>query len=448
MPRKKRTVFVCKECGFESTRWLGKCPSCGAWNSFTEKVIEHNANTWVIDTPYTNPTPLKDIQNTAQLRTSTGIMEVDRVLGGGITRSSYILLAGEPGVGKSTLLLQLASYLSRQGKVLYVTGEESPEQIKARADRLLQKSNNNILLLAEPSLEAIEKAVEDIKPDFLIVDSIQTIYTKDIEQPPSSITQIRECGARLLRLTKSHNLTTILVGHITKIGEIAGPKVLEHMVDVVLLLEGDKNTGFRVLRAQKNRFGPTDEVGLFEMTSRGLVAVDYNHAFLNKINTLPPGSAITPIIEGSRVFLVEIQALCTQTPFSMPIRNVSGYDIKRLQILLAVIENSLSINLRGMDIFLNITGGFKIKDTSTDLAVIGALLSSFRKKQPFSGIALIGEVGLTGEVRVVPKMQKRIEELRRFGFKGVILPHYEIGHTSGIDLHFIQNIKEVYEQWF
>ncbi len=447
MPRKKKTVFVCKECGFESPKWLGKCPSCGAWNSFIEKSVEYHANSWVGETEYTTPTPLKDISVTSHHKIPTDIKEVDRVLGGGITRSSYILLAGEPGIGKSTLLLQIASRLSQFGKVLYVSGEESPEQIKTRAERLLSKNNDNIFLLAEPSLEAIEQAIKDIEPEFLIVDSIQTIYTEDIEQPPSSISQIRECGARILRLTKKNHITTILIGHITKIGDIAGPKILEHMVDVVLLLEGDKNTGLRVLRAQKNRFGPTDEVGLFEMTQKGLIPVQNNNTLPGKIDNLPPGSTVAPVVEGSRVFLVEIQALCTQTPFSMPIRNVSGYDIKRLQILLAVIENNLSLYLRGMDIFLNITGGFKIKDTSTDLAVIGALLSSFRKKQPFRGVALIGEVGLTGEIRMVPKMQKRVDELKRFGFSGVILPKANI-QRNDIKLYFAQNIKEVYEQWF
>ena len=447
MPRKKKTVFVCTECGFESAKWLGKCPSCGAWNSFVEKNVEPNTNTWIGETEYTTPTPLNKISISKYNKIPTEVHEVDRVLGGGITKSSYILLAGEPGIGKSTLLLQLAYHLSRHSKVLYVSGEESPEQIKARAERLLKHSTENILLLSEPSYEAIEQAVHEINPSFLIVDSIQTIYTGTIEQPPSSITQIRECGARLLRLTKRHGITTILIGHITKIGDIAGPKILEHMVDVVLLLEGDKNTGFRILRAQKNRFGPTDEVGIFEMTQEGLIPVENTNIFLHKTLDLPVGSTIAPVIEGSRVFLVEIQALCTQTPFSMPIRNVSGYDIKRLQILLAVIENNLSIHLRGMDIFLNITGGFKIRDTSTDLAVIGALLSSFRKKQPFSGIALIGEVGLTGEIRIVPKIRKRVDELKRFGFKGVILPKADI-QRNDIQLSFAENIKEVYEQWF
>ncbi len=446
---KQKTVFVCKECGYESPRWLGRCPSCGAWNSFVEKpVITNKHSSWVSKhTAPEQPILLSDVETEKKPRVHTGIPEVDRVLGGGITSSSYVLLAGEPGIGKSTLLLQLASFLAEHGKVLYVSGEESPEQIKFRAERLKNGDFDNVLLLSEPSLESIENALEDFKPSFLIVDSIQTIYTTSLEQSPSSIAQIRECGARLLRLTKQNSITTILIGHITKIGDIAGPKVLEHMVDVVLLLEGDKSTGFRVLRAQKNRFGPTDEVGVFEMTQHGLVPVSPDSLIKLHRNNLPPGSTIAPIIEGSRVFLIEIQALCTQTPFSMPIRNVSGYDLRRLQILLAVIENTLSIHLRGMDIFLNITGGFKIKDTSTDLAVIGALLSSFRKKQPFSGISLLGEVGLTGEIRTVPRMQKRIEELKRFGFKGVIVPKTNI-KVKDITLYFAKNIREVYEEWF
>ncbi len=446
---KTKTLFVCGECGYESPRWLGKCPSCGAWNSFKE-VKAQKERLWIEhDTEEISPTFLKDIEKNPKDRIPTNIDELDRVLGGGIVRSSYILLAGEPGIGKSTLILQMAFKFAEKGKVLYVSGEESPQQIKERAERI-GKIPQNILILSAPSLEIILSVAEEEKPDFIIIDSIQTLYSEKLEQPPSSVVQIRECGSKLLRFTKKTGITTFIIGHITKVGDIAGPKILEHMVDVVLLLEGDKNTGFRILRAQKNRFGPTDEVGLFEMTTNGLVPVKpHTLVELHKKN-LPVGSAICPVLEGSRVFLVEIQALLTQTPFSMPIRNVSGYDIKRLQILLAIIENNLSVHLRGMDTFINITGGFKIKDTSTDLAVIGAILSSFRKKQPFSGIALVGEVGLTGEIRKVRKIEKRVEELKRFGFKGVIIPKIDVKEikTDGIELYPVKNIKEVYEQWF
>ncbi len=446
---KTKTLFVCSECGYESPRWLGKCPSCGAWNSFREVKVQKE-RLWIEhDTEEVSPTFLKDIEKTKKDRLPTKIDELDRVLGGGIVRSSYILLAGEPGIGKSTLILQIAFKFAEKGKVLYVSGEESPQQLKERAERI-GKIPQNILILSAPSLEIILSVAGEEKPDFIIIDSIQTLYSEKLEQPPSSVVQIRECGAKLLRFTKKTGITTFIIGHITKVGDIAGPKILEHMVDVVLLLEGDKNTGFRILRAQKNRFGPTDEVGLFEMTANGLVPVKPHTLVELHKNSLPVGSAICPVLEGSRVFLVEIQALLTQTPFSMPIRNVSGYDIKRLQILLAIIENNLSVHLRGMDTFINITGGFKIKDTSTDLAVIGAILSSFRKKQPFSGIALVGEVGLTGEIRKVRKIEKRVEELRRFGFKGVIIPKIDVKEikTDGIELYPVKNIKEVYEQWF
>ncbi len=442
---REKIVFVCRECGYQSPRWLGRCPACGAWNSF-KKVSLNTSGSWIEHKETEKPVLLKNIKSSVRDRISTRIKELDRVLGGGLTKSSYILLAGEPGIGKSTIILEMAFNLANVDKVLYVSGEESPEQIKERAERI-GEIPDNVLILSVPSLESVIEAVEEYKPEFLIIDSIQTLYSEKLEHPPSSVIQIRECGAKLLRFTKSRGITTIIIGHITKVGDIAGPKILEHMVDVVLLLEGDKNTGFRMLRAQKNRFGPTDEVGLFEMTQKGLIPVSPDTLVQLHKDGLPTGSVIAPIVEGSRVFLVEIQALLTQTPFSMPIRNVSGYDIKRLQILLAIIENNLSIHLRGMDIFVNITGGFKIKDTSTDLAVIGAILSSFRKKQPFSGIALIGEVGLSGEIRKVRKMEKRVEELKRFGFKGVILPHSDL-HINGIELHYVKNIREVYEQWF
>lgn len=442
---KIRKTFVCTECGYESPKWLGRCPSCKAWNSFKE-ISNTTTKAWIEDQVLTSPISLKDIKSLIKNRIPTNISEIDRVLGGGIVKSSYILLAGEPGIGKSTLVLEMAFKLAKNNKILYVSGEESPEQIKARAERI-GEIPDNIYVLSLPSLESIIEISKEYKPDILIIDSMQTLYTEKLEQPPSSVAQIKECGAKLLRFTKRTGIITFIIGHITKLGDIAGPKILEHMVDIVLLIEGDKNTGFRILRAQKNRFGPTDEIGLFEMTEKGLIPVSPDTLIQLHKEGLPIGSTISPVIEGSRVFLIEIQALLTQTPFSMPIRNVSGYDIKRLQILLAIIENNLSIHLRGMDIFINITGGFRVKDTSTDLAVIGAILSSFRKKQPFHSIALIGEVGLSGEIRKVKKMEKRIEELRRFGFKGAILPSSEL-NIRDMTLYYVNNIKEVYEQWF
>ncbi len=443
---KTKTVFICENCGYESPRWLGRCPSCGAWNSFKEVKIEDRKSWIEHDEHLPSPTPLKDIQNTYKVKIPTNIEELDRVLGGGLTKSSYTLIAGEPGIGKSTLILQMAFNLAKQGTVLYVSGEESKEQIKSRAERI-GYIPSNVFVLSALSLEQITKIALENKADFLIIDSIQTIYSEKLEQAPQSVAQLRECGGELLRFTKKTGITTLIIGHITKVGDIAGPKILEHMVDVVLLLEGDKNTGFRILRAQKNRFGPTDEVGLFEMTPKGLVPVSPHTLLELHKHNLPIGSTICPVLEGTRVFLVEIQALLTPTPFSMPIRNVSGYDIKRLQILLAVIENNLSLHLRGMDTFINITGGLKIKDTSTDLAVIGAILSSFRKKQPFSRIGLLGEVGLSGEIRKVKKIEKRLEELKRFGFKGAIVPDIRLD-VDGLELYPTKNIREVYEQWF
>ncbi len=446
----KKNIFVCKECGYESPKWLGRCPSCHAWNSFVEKTVESSKtegkSLWLASRA-SKPQKIQDIEQKHNIKLKTDIKEFDRVMSGGLTKGSFVLLAGEPGIGKSTFLLQIASKLGKQGKILYISGEESQSQIAERAKRL-GINTDNIYVLSESSLEKMINAVNQTEASFLFLDSIQTTFTESIDTQIGSVSQVKECGARLLALTKATGITTIITGHVTKVGDVAGPRTLEHMVDTVLMLEGEKSSEFRILRAVKNRFGSLDEIGLFQLKEKGLIPVSSED--LNFVHNVEkaPGNAVIPITKGSRVLLVEAQALVSATPFSMPMRNANGFDLRKLQILLAVLENNLSLSIRSKDVFVNITGGFKIQDSSADLGVAAAILSAFFKKRLPMYSAFIGEVGLTGEIRKVSDMKRKIDDLIRFGYKKIFVPLKKMEKKNSANIITVQSIKEVVELCF
>jgi len=416
---KKGTYYVCSNCGYESLKWLGRCPNCGAWNTFKEFKEEREdrkGQRVVVKT-------LDEVESKDYRKVPTGIYEFDRVLDGGIVPSSFILIGGDPGIGKSTLLLEVSKAFAERGlKVLYVSGEESLEQIKLRAERL-NCASPNIFFMNEQELERIEEVVEQVSPFLLVIDSIQTIFTSRIDQVVGSVSQVRECGAYLLKLAKEKGITTFIVGHVTKDGTLAGPKTLEHMVDVVLYLEGERGFNLRILRCTKNRFGSSDEIGIFEMTSQGLKEVqDASTLFITKDHLRNEGIAYTVLMEGKRPILLEIQSLVIPTFFPYPQRVTTGFDLRRLYMLLAVVERYAKVELRGADIFLNITGGFKVNDSSADLAVVVSILSSYKKRPVKENSVFIGEVGLGGEIRKVSNLSKRIEEAKRLGFLNVYSP--------------------------
>ncbi len=426
----KRTRFVCQNCGYESTGWLGRCPSCGEWNSLVEEKIpeqkrERRKTTRTSSTGGTPalPVPLRSVSLTTAARLATGIEELDRVLGGGIVPGSLLLLGGEPGVGKSTLLLQMCHLLAIRGiRVLYVTGEESPEQVRLRAERL-GSTAAELFVLATVELDDILAAVEQTRPGVLIVDSIQTIASGALTSAPGSVAQVRECTGELLRLAKANRLTVFIIGHVTKFGAIAGPKTLEHMVDTVLYFEGETSQNYRIVRAVKNRYGSTNEIGVFQMTEAGLKGVENpSELFLSGRRTDVSGSAVAATLEGTRPLLVEIQALAAPTPFALPQRVATGFDLRRLALLLCIIERRAGIAAAGKDIFLNIAGGLKLNEPAVDLGVIAALASALRNTPLPADTVLWGEVGLAGEVRSVIRNESRITEAERLGFKRAIVP--------------------------
>jgi len=444
---KEKRVFVCSECGYESPRWLGRCPQCGAWNSFREIKIDRKRR-WVEEKE--EVLSLDKIELTGGERIPTGINEVDRVLGDGFLKGSIVLIGGDPGIGKSTLLLEIARNLAERGnRILYVTGEESPEQIKQRALRL-KATSENILIFPGQDIEEIKETIESTSPSFLLVDSIQTVFSPELPQAPGSVSQVRECGLEFLRLTKRKKITTVLVGHVTKDGTLAGPRTLEHMMDVVLYLEGERKSGLRILRSSKNRFGSTEEIGIFEMGEEGLREVkDPSLHFVDLNSGEREGTAYTVLLEGKRPLVVEMQALVSPSPFNIPQRVTTGFDPRRLSMLLAVTEKFTGLMLRSMDIFLNVTGGIKIQDSSADLSAIMAIISSFRKKALPPLSVFLGEVGLGGEIRPISGLNKRIEEARRLGFNNIYIPSASLSPT-GEDkrLKVYNNIKEVIESCF
>ena len=421
---KQKTTFFCKECGFESPKWLGQCPGCKEWDSFVEEpVVKTAAGRSVTVTEHREPSKLSEIVTNDEVRTLTGIGELDRVLGGGIVTGSLVLVGGDPGIGKSTLLLQMCKQLAEAGKdVLYVSGEESVKQIKMRADRLgtFQKE---LFLLSETDLDIVTEVIGRKKPEIVIIDSIQTMYREEIGSAPGSVSQVRETTSTLMRLAKSLPVSIFIVGHVTKEGVVAGPRVLEHMVDTVLYFEGDGGASYRFLRGVKNRFGSTDEIGVFEMRGNGLVEVpNPSEYMLAGKPKQAPGSIVVCSIEGTRPILIEVQALVCQTNFNMPRRTSTGTDYNRVNLLMAVIEKRMGVRMGDCDAYINVAGGMRIHEPALDLGIILALLTSYRNQSLDDETICFGEVGLAGEIRPVPSGQERISEAAKHGFRRAIVP--------------------------
>ena len=420
MPKiKTKTVYLCSSCGDDHPKWNGQCPSCNEWGTLSEFKVSKDRK--IINQKSEKPIDLKSVYNTPQLeRFLTKINEIDRVLGGGILPGSIILLGGNPGIGKSTLALQLLSKLKKIS--LYVSAEESKDQVAIRADRLLINSSH-VHISSENNIDYILDQCVQLKPSLLIIDSIQTIYNDRLDALPGSVSQIRECGQQLLQFAKQNNTSILIIGHVTKEGTIAGPKMLEHMVDTVLYLEGDDRQDHRILRSDKNRFGNTHEVGIFQMEVNGLTEVSNpSELFLSERQNKAPGSSIFPSVEGTRPILLEVQALVADSNFSTSQRNINGIDFKRLSMILAVLEKRLGLHLSKKDVFVNIVGGLKIEDPAIDLAVIGAIASSYKEKILNQAMAVFGEVGLGGEIRSVTKVENRINEAQSLGFSQIIIP--------------------------
>jgi DNA repair protein RadA/Sms len=426
MPKstKTKTQYICQSCGNACLRWQGKCPSCGEWNTLVEEVVRPKSSRKNYSgTTLTEVYSLTHIKVDQSQRFLTISKEFNRVLGGGMVAGSVVLVGGDPGIGKSTLLLQEAAGLSKAGfKTLYVAGEESAQQIKLRAERIGMDSDA-VFILPETDLDVALAKIESLSPNLVIVDSIQTAFTNKLESAPGTVSQVRECALQLIHVAKNKNIPIILVGHVTKEGMVAGPKVLEHMVDALLLFEGDRDHFYRILRAMKNRFGSTREIGVFEMSEKGLLDVaNPSSVFLAERNRESTGSSIICCMEGTRPILVELQALATNSNFGLPQRTTTGFDLKRANMLLAVLEKRLGYRTGTMDVFLNAVGGFKVDETSADLGVIAAIASSVQNKVVDSGAILIGEVGLGGEVRSVSHIESRIKEAEKMGFKTAIIP--------------------------
>lgn len=445
---KSKTIFVCNECGYESAKWLGKCPACNAWNSFyEEKLVKEKDGSFISDkkTKSSKPTTLNSIEGKETTRTSTGVGELDRVLGGGLVKGSLVLLGGEPGIGKSTLILQICDKMQGEGKVLYVSGEESAEQIKIRADRLNIK-NDNILFLGETDIDLIADAIKETNPKLVIIDSIQTMYSDEITSAAGTVSQVREITARIMKICKQEAITTIIIGHVTKEGNIAGPRVLEHMVDTVLYLEGERYFSYRILRGVKNRFGSTNEVGMFEMQEKGMMEIKNPSSILiSEREDNPPGSIIVASQEGTRPLLIELQALTTPTVFGLPRRTANGIDYNRLTVLMAVLEKRANMNLGSQDVYLNVVSGIKLQEPAIDLGIILAVASSFKGISIPKDLVAIGEVGLTGEIRAVNMIEKRLKEAEKLGFKKCIIPENNkklLKDNYKLDIIGVRNIQE------
>lgn len=451
---KAKTLFYCIECGNETPKWQGKCPACGAWNtvverppeqSQTKKISGSRAKGSALGVPVRQPQKISEVETTDELRFCTGMGELDRVLGGGAVKGSLVLVGGAPGIGKSTLMLQICDNLCNFAKVLYVSGEESERQIKLRAERLKVRGEG-LYLLGETNLDNMIDAVHTLNPDVLIVDSIQTMHHSEVSSAPGSITQVKECTMALMQLAKGENITVFVIGHVNKEGSIAGPKVLEHMVDCVLYFEGERHMAYRILRAAKNRFGATNEIGVFEMEDDGLAEVpNPSEALLSGRPIDAPGTCVTCVMEGVRPVLAEVQALVVPSSLGNPRRVSNGFDYNRAMLLLAVLEKRGGLLLNGCDAYFNVIGGLSLDEPAADLATMIALASSFRDKPVASDLAAIGEVGLTGELRAVSSLGQRLSEVRRLGFTKCLIPKRTQGKLiapEGLELIRVNNIRE------
>lgn len=449
---KVKSVFVCQECGYESPKWMGKCPGCGSWNTLVEEIeYKDKSKERALDLKSSKPLNIDEIELTDEERYTTSMDEMNRVLGGGIVKGSLILVGGDPGIGKSTLLLQVSKNLSQDNKlVLYASGEESAKQIKIRAQRLGVRTDK-LYILPENNLSIIEKYTSELKPDILIVDSIQTVYRSELQSAPGSVSQVREATASLMSIAKSLNIATFIVGHVTKEGSIAGPRVLEHMVDTVLYFEGERHHTYRILRAVKNRFGSTNEIGIFEMKNKGLEEVtNPSEMLLSGRPENASGSCVVCSMEGTRPVLVEIQALISPTNFGMPRRMATGFDYNRMVLLMAVLEKRVGMQLQASDAYINVAGGLRVDEPACDLGILCAVASSFRDIPIDSKTILTGEVGLTGEIRGVNFVERRIMEAQKLGFSKCIIPSENLKGLedigSGIEIIGVSNIHEALEE--
>ncbi len=447
---KSKTVFICTSCGNETPRWQGRCPSCGAWNTLEEYTPQPapkgSASAMGRLTP-PKAKRLSEVHSSDETRFTTGMGELDRVLGGGAVRGSLVLVSGAPGIGKSTLLLQICEQISHEQSILYVSGEESESQLKLRAERIGVKSDK-LYLLCETSLDSILAAAEQLKPDLLIVDSIQTLYTEDKSSSPGSVAQVRDCTMRLMQFSKNSGVTVFVVGHINKEGAIAGPKVLEHMVDCVLYFEGEEHTSYRLLRAAKNRFGSTNEIGVFEMDDTGLREVPNPSEMLLAGRPLgTPGTCVACVMEGTRPVLAEVQALVSPSTLNIPRRTSNGFDYNRMAMLLAVLEKRGSIRLSSADVYLNVVGGLRLDEPAADLSIAVAVASSAMDKPVSDYLAAVGEIGLAGEIRAVSQLSQRLTEIRRLGFTQCLIPRNaskDLRAPEGLELLRVRNLREAF----
>lgn len=446
-----KTSFLCQACGHQSPRWLGRCPDCGRWNSIKEERLPASgpSRQQVLGAATPRPTPIDAIEVVGEHRRLTGIGEFDRVLGGGLVPGSVILIGGDPGIGKTTLLLQALARLASDGTpVLYVSGEESPQQIRMRGERLGLRGSH-LYVYAETALEEVLKAVQEVQPTAVVVDSIQTVYTDQITSAPGSISQVQEVAGQLMTLAKRTGVPVFIIGHVTKEGAIAGPRLLEHIVDTVLYFEGDKGHAFRILRAVKNRFGSTNEIGVFEMKDGGLDEVgNPSELFLAERPGRSPGSIVVSSLEGTRPILVELQALVSPTGYSMPRRMANGVELNRVALLLAVMEKRLGLHLSGQDVYVNVVGGIQIDEPAIDLGVIAAIASSLRDRTIDAGTVAFGEMGLGGEVRAISQVDLRLREAAKMGFRRCVLPERnraKVEPPAGIELRGVRDIREAVE---
>ena len=453
---KKKSKFMCSDCGYESAKWMGRCPGCGAWNTMNEEVevvskgprgaFQHSSSV------SNKAVPIIKVETQDEPRIETELGELNRVLGGGIVPGSLVLIGGDPGIGKSTLLLQVSALMSNKGhRVLYISGEESIRQTKLRAERL-GVASEELYIYSETNLEFLHQTIEEVQPKFVIVDSIQTVHHPEVTSAPGSVSQVRECTAELMRIAKTKNIAIFLVGHVTKEGQIAGPRILEHMVDTVLYFEGERHHNHRILRSQKNRFGSTNEIAIFEMLQNGLKEVlNPSELFLQERSQGAPGSVIVASMEGTRPILVEIQSLITPTSFNYPKRMATGVDQNRVQLLMAVLEKRMGMMLQSQDAYIKVAGGVKLDEPAIDLALLTSIVSSFKDEATKPTDCFIGEVGLTGEVRRVTRIEQRVQEAAKLGFQRVFIPASNIGgweFPDGIFVIGVETIADALRQCF